>query len=378
MGGAIGAKVEVSLPGPTVARPCLAAVRPPQAAHPAAASPVPGLGRSALSSACLLAWRRWRRLVAPYREADFWHEAIKRLAVLRQAINAQVWQQLMADTPLPRRVPTLEEAWRELMYQPWIRPRANGRYVTLHDPMAEELPHRIIPLHDQDQQWQRQLWQLAMDIYSEMIEDLAPRLAEEQAALDRRLDATVRAGGEDHTPAPAETALVQAVVRFDAQKRELDHLTAARLFYQLMSDFELGCRMFLILFEDAARRTDFYSQELFALEMYRFLPGGIQRYALGDVVGKAIEEFRRWLPSEMPGLYREIGISIAAYLSWAEQQQMALELLNNLPMTDADGIERYRVNILRGNACMRIAGHVKEGESYFAAALGEARMLTSG
>ena len=66
--------------------------------------------------------------------------------------------------------------------------------------------------------------------------------------------------------------------------------------------------------------------------MYRFLPRGTQRYALGDVVGGVIEEFRRWLPAEMPGLYREIGISIAAYLNRAEQQQMAFDLLDSLPM----------------------------------------------
>jgi tetratricopeptide (TPR) repeat protein len=319
-----------------------------------------------------------RRLVAPYREGDFWHEAIKRLAVLRQAINVQVWQQLMADTPLPRHVPSMDEAWRELMHQPWIRPRSNGRYVTLHDAMAEELAHRIIPLHDQDQQWQRQLWQRAMDIYKEAIEDLRPRLDQEQTTLDQRLDATVRVGSDDRASALGEIALIQAVARFDAQRRELDQFTAARLFYQLLSDFELGCRMFLDLFEDAAHRTDFYAQELFALEMYRFLPDGTQRYALGDVVGKAIDEFRRWLPSEMPGLYREIGISIAAYLNWAEQQQMAFTLLNNLPMTDASTVETYRANILLGNACMRIAGHVKEGEPYFHAALEEARSLDSG
>ena len=28
-----------------------------------------------------------RRLVTPYREADFWHEAVKRLAVVRQSVN---------------------------------------------------------------------------------------------------------------------------------------------------------------------------------------------------------------------------------------------------------------------------------------------------
>jgi hypothetical protein len=318
-----------------------------------------------------------RSLVAPYRDSDFWHEAIKRLAVLRQAVNEQVWLRLMADTSLPRGVPTLEKAWRELMAQPWIRPRANGRYVTLHDAMAEELAHRILPLHDQDRQWQRQLWQQAIDAYSDLIDGLEPLLAEEQSNLQERLEAMLRAEGEDRTLASAETSLIQRVAQFDASRRELEQFRAARLFYQLLSDFELGCRMFLSLFGDATRRADFYAQELFSLQMYRFLPRGTQRYALGDVVGQMIDKFRRWLPSEMPSLYRDIGISIAAYLNWAEQQEMAFDLLNSLPMADASGIEKYRVNILRGNACMRIAGRVKEAQSYFEAALAEANELTS-
>jgi tetratricopeptide (TPR) repeat protein len=294
-----------------------------------------------------------RSLVAPYREADFWHEAIKRLAVLRQAVNVQVWQRLMADTPLPRGVSSLEKAWRDLMSQPWIRPRANGRYVTLHDAMAEELAHRIIPLHDQDRHWQHQLWRQAIDVYSGLIDSLGPQLDEEQAILDERLEA------------------------MGAVDSELEQFRAARLFYQLLSDFELGCRTFLTLFDDATRRADFYPLELFSLQMYRFLPSGTQRYALGDVVGEMIGEFRRWLPSKRPGLYRDIGISIAAYLNLAEQQQMAFDLLNNLPMDDASGIEKFRVNILRGNACMRIAGRVKKAQSHFEAALAEANLLTS-
>ena len=38
-----------------------------------------------------------RRLVAPYQGADFWHEAIKRLAIVRQPIAKNVWQRLMRD-----------------------------------------------------------------------------------------------------------------------------------------------------------------------------------------------------------------------------------------------------------------------------------------
>jgi hypothetical protein len=321
-----------------------------------------------------------RRLIAPYRETDFWHEAIKRLAVLRQAVNSDVWQQLMADRSLPRGVPTAAEAWRQLMDQPWVRPRANGRYVTLHDAMAEELAQRIIPMHDQDRHWRREQWGRAIGVYGGKIASLEPRLEAEQAALDERLrvlDATVRTEGEDRTPVPAETALIQDVARFDASKRELDQFRAALLFYQLMSDFEAGCRLYLSLFEEAERRADFYAQELLALEMYRFLPGGMQRYALGDVVGGVIDEFRRWLPAERPGLYRDIGITMAAYLIKDEQPEMAFALLHNLPMADASGVERYSAAILRGNACMRIPGWMRAGEPYFVAALEEATRLTS-
>jgi tetratricopeptide (TPR) repeat protein len=320
-----------------------------------------------------------RRLVTPYRELDFWHEAVTRLAVLRQAVNAHVWQQLMGDRRLPRGVPSLEEAWKELQRIPWIRPRANGRYVTLHDAMAEELAKRIIPVQDQDQRQRHELWDRAIAIYAEMIDDIAPRLDEEQRALDERLlllEERVQAEGE-RPPAATEIDFIQSVARLDADKRELDQFRTARLFYQLLSDFEAGCQLFLSLFEMAHRRGDFFFQELLALEMHRFLPGGVQRYTLGDVVGRAIAEFREWLPSQQPGLYRDIGTTMAAYLILDEQPEIAIELLDALPMTDTEGTQLYRIEILRGNAFMRIPGRVREAERHFRTALSEANLLTS-
>jgi tetratricopeptide (TPR) repeat protein len=321
-----------------------------------------------------------RRLIAPYREVDFWHESDKRLAVLREAVNSRVWQQLMADRSLPPGASTLEEAWSQLMRRPWIRPRANGRYVALHDAMAEELAHRIIPLHDQDQQWRHELWRRAVGIYREMIDELTPRLEAEQAALDewlRQLDTKVRAEGASRTSGMPEAAFIQDVARFDARKHELDRFKAAFLFYQLLSDFELGCQLFLNLFQEAERRADFNSQELLALEMYRCLPSGIHSYALGDVVGSVIEEFRRWLPSAAPQLYREIGISMAAYLIRNESPEDAFKLLDELPMLGADSKELFRIDVLRGNACMRIPGSVMDSEPYFMAALEKATQFAS-
>ncbi len=321
-----------------------------------------------------------RRLVTPYRELDFWHEAVTRLAVLRQAVNAHVWQQLMSDRRPPRGVPSLEEAWKELQRIPWIRPRANGRYVTLHDAMAEELAKRIIPVQDQDQRQRHELWDRAIAIYAEMIDDIAPRLDEEQRAMDERLrllDEGVQAEGQARPSPTAEIDFIQSVVRLDADKRELDQFQAARLFYQLLSDFEAGCQLFLSLFELADRRDDFFFQELLALEMHRFLPGGVQRYTLGDVVGRAIAEFREWLPSQRPDLYRDVGVTMAAYLILVEQPEIAIELLDALPMTGAEGTQSYRVEILLGNAFMRIPGRVRDAERHFRAALSEANLLTS-
>ena len=84
-----------------------------------------------------------RRLVTPYREVDFWHEAIKRLTVLRQGLDAEIWRLLMADYPLPPGV-RLEETWAILGQLPWIELRANGRTITLHDAVADELAARVI------------------------------------------------------------------------------------------------------------------------------------------------------------------------------------------------------------------------------------------
>jgi hypothetical protein len=84
-----------------------------------------------------------RRLVTPYRETEFWPEAVKRLAAVRQGVNAPIWQELMEDRELPPGTANWEQAWDQLLDIPWIRQRANRRFVTLHDAMAEVLARRV-------------------------------------------------------------------------------------------------------------------------------------------------------------------------------------------------------------------------------------------
>ncbi|HLX48037.1 MAG TPA: AAA family ATPase [Streptosporangiaceae bacterium] len=321
-----------------------------------------------------------RRLVTPYREADFWHEAVKRLAVVRQGMSQPIWERIMEDVPLPPEAADLGEAWRILLRRPWIRMRANGRLVTLHDGVAEELAQRIIPLHDQGGQWRRQLWKQASDIYREFSERFETLYRTKTAALASRfqgLDERLRIEGEPHPSAEEAESFIDAVEQLDADERELDQLVVTHLYYRLLSDREGGCQEFLQLFEKARDEHNVLFQELLAMEVQRFLPGGADPYAFGDVIGGAIDEFRDWLKYTRPDLHLDIGMNIAEYLVSNEQPQPAAEILEGLPSERADHAQRYRLALLRGNAYMRIPTQVHNGLQHFQQALGEAETLTT-
>ena len=307
-----------------------------------------------------------RRLVAPYRDVDFWHEAIKRLAVARQSANQEIWQQLMADKRLPPDVDSWQEAWQRLLRTPWIRPRANSRYVTLHDAVAEELGKRIIPVHDQDVRWRQELWKRAAAIYAHATRGPEQELAAEQAELDRQLRDLDQVPGRDdeaRRSAAAEGDFVARAAALEVRKRDLDQLKAAGLIYQLLCDFEAGCEQYLDWLEEAKRDRDVPFADLLTLEMQRLLPGKF-RYPLGDVIGDVVADFHRWLAAR-PRLHREIGLSTADYLIDRELPAAAKELLESLPDTDMEFAHSHQLSILLGNACMRIAGQARHGLAHF-------------
>jgi tetratricopeptide (TPR) repeat protein len=314
-----------------------------------------------------------RRLVAPYHEADFWHEALRRLAVVRESINQPVWEQIMADRPLPGDVASMAEAWQRLLEIPWIRPRANRRYVTLHDAVAEELALRLIPMHDQDKQWRRELWKQAEGIYAQLSGDLEAVLSGELTRLDESLHSwsvKPRTGGR---PSAEETRLIDRAAHLAAQRRELAQMKAVRLYYALLCDFSAGCQQFLDLLNQAMSDHQVLFQDLLAAEIQRFLPGGVHAHASGDVVGEVIDEFRAWLRSDAGReMYLEIGLSMADYLIRAEKPQQALSLLESLPKENTTAVQRYRLSNLRGNACMRIPTEFRHGWKHFDNALLEA------
>jgi tetratricopeptide (TPR) repeat protein len=317
-----------------------------------------------------------RRLVAPYHGTDFWHEAFKRLAVVRESIDGPSWWELMADRRSAEEIADMEAAWGELLQFPWIRPRANRHYVTLHDAVAEELAQRIIPLHDQDKQWRRQLWSHAERIYRKRIETRDQELSGDLARLDDVLHSwSGRQEPLDEDLTEEEREIIAEAARLEPQRRELSKIKAVRLYYELLSDFPGGCQRFLDLMGQAKETHDILFQNLLAAEIQRFLPGGAYSYALGDAVGEVIGDFHRWLAGDGKELHLDIGLSLADYLIKNEQPNVALTFLADLPEEGASPRQRYRLSNLRGNACMRIPGRVRDGREHFERALAEAASL---
>ncbi len=316
-------------------------------------------------------------LVAPYQAADFWHEAINRLASVRESVSQPIWQQLMADRQLPAGMNDFDQAWEALCAMEWIRPRANSRYITLHDAVAEELAQRVISMHDFDGRRRHQLWRKAAGLYADQISELENRIARKQPDVDRRLRALGASGRTEDGARDAhedEAAAIRAVAELDSLRQELNQLLAAHLFYQLLSDFYEGSQLFVRLLRQAGKEHDVLFEDLLAFQMQRFLPGGSDENPLRDTVGATINNFRKWLSAEGWECYVDVGLEMAVYFVEREQHDAALSLLSQLPVPP-DHERRYRLDNLQANACLRIPGRVRESGEHFQDALAEAGQL---
>ena len=312
-----------------------------------------------------------RRLLSPYRESDFWHEAVKRLAIVRQPVARAVWERLMSDLELPGPVRDLNEAWTWLLQLPWMRPRGDRRYVTVHDALAEELSQRLFPLHDRDQRWRHRIWRNAREIY----DALAATLEQQLDAETERLDAEFRTLDRLGSTGEIRSEVIDSTSALNTRLYELDQYRAAGVYYYFLTDFADACAELLSRYEHAEQVNDTYFQDLIVLYLQRFLPGGTPSDVFIDVVRLKLEEFRGWL-AERPDHYIALALLVARHLIETSQADAALRLLDNLPEA-TDHLQRHRINLLEGNACLRIPGKVREGREYFDRALARARELAT-
>jgi tetratricopeptide (TPR) repeat protein len=299
-----------------------------------------------------------RSVIIPYRESDFQHEAIKRLAVVRRRMNRVMWEALMADRH--KEVADWEIAWNDLLRQPWIRSRANSQFITLHDALAEELGYRIIPL--QGENWYRQQWKAMKETSADLITRRKPEIEQEQTSLDESLK-------EIHISEEEQRQLVDRVRQLDTRVRELDDLKAAYLYYQMLCDFQSGYQLFASQFDEATRQHEFRLRELLWMEMQRFLPGESVFDPSSDIVRPTIERFRQWLAGQPYAQY-EIGQRGAEYLVDSGRALEAEGRLSKLLEQFKGDLEKeYRLFNLRGNARMKIPSRIQEAEADFQEAL---------
>lgn len=295
-----------------------------------------------------------RRLVVPYRETSFWDEAIKRLAVVRRRVNEPIWERLMHDQPLPSGVANWHVAWERLLLLPWIRPRANRHYVTLHDALAEELARHIVPLQDKEGTWRREQWKAATRIYAELIENRERELDRAQAELDRDILREL--------PEEQQGALVRWTARLDAERRELDLLKATHFFYQMLCDFQTGCRQFIVLFDDATNRHQYRFRELLWLEMQRFLPGEKPFDPLEDAIKPVVEDFGKWFGEHRDMQYEIRKRGCQFLIDNGRPKEAVTRLDDLLGKFGGDPEKEYDLLDQRGIARMRTPGQVRLAE----------------
>ena len=222
-------------------------------------------------------------LLTPYKERTFWHEAILRLSILRQRMSLDVWKKIMEDVPFSVGVETWDVAWVEFKMLPWVRERADKRYVTLQDAFAEELAKRYVPKVDKNRNLRHALWVKADKVYSDLIGSKKKNLEKQPAFVDGRLLNLNR----------------------ESPSLDLHLLRAAGLHYKMLADQNMGSKLFLDLAETSFVNNQRELADFLILEIQRFLPGhnvGV----LEDVERQRLQDVQSWFddnPAELRSVF---------------------------------------------------------------------------
>lgn len=306
-----------------------------------------------------------RQLLVPYQKREFWKEAVLRLGVLRRMVSKDIWREIMRDRGLPEGFDNWDDAWRELLNFPWVRPRSNRRYVTLHDALAEELAKRIIPTSDKSKDWRRSLWNSAAEIYSKLIDDQKQKLRLEQNRIDGKLEsASLSVPG---------AGLVNEVLIADAHRLELELLQTIGFYYQTITNYAEGGQLFNTLFDRILDEHQYRFADLLWAEMQRFLPGQKPFDPLEDIIRPEVKSFQEWYQARPVAQY-ELVRRVTSYLIDRGEVQEAEKMLDRVWKVCKGNLEQeYHVLNLRANARIRIPGKSEDAKKDFKLALSRAK-----
>ncbi len=317
------------------------------------------------------------QLLLPYfEEGSFWNQAVLRLAIIRRQVSFDMWVSLVNDLDLPSNVNDFDEAWRYFLGLPWVRERADKKYITLHDALAEMLA-KVLPLHDPDGQWRMKLWIKAIDVCQEAISKLERSLVEEKAHFE---DLKLRLPGNllrqriniFHSEPYAQQEILDSAVGLDNQPTELLLLKTTCLHYKLLVDHKQGFNYFTKLFDeiiDKGRRYDF--GELIWATMQHFLPDDPAfSSVLKDVEQARIKVFQQEY-QQSAQLRFDIGSRGGALLSVIRPEDaevLLTKLLEDKEIT-CKSCWCYRLLVSRGKAYSRIKDKLQVARGDFEQAL---------
>jgi tetratricopeptide (TPR) repeat protein len=293
-------------------------------------------------------------LLTPYKERTFWHEAILRLSILRQRMNFQIWKTIMEDISLPEEVENWDNAWEIFKTLPWVRERANKRYITLQDAFAEELAKHYVPKVDKVGNLRHSLWQVAEETYDELINSRKIGLA----------------NPKDHEMLLVSENMKDARNFFDSESPylELYLLQTAELHYKMLADVENGSQFFISLSKEALGKSRRQLVDLLSLEIQRFLPGQ-SLGALNDVEHSRLGEIQDWLESHSETFFNVLDALFELRLSLGRPGQIKKYLVQRVDEWKEQNKQDVYIDSLIWLFTSTWREHPKKGRGYLYDAL---------
>jgi len=212
-----------------------------------------------------------RSLVVAYADAEPFRYFIRQLAHASRRINKEIFQTLIRFASNAE----AEAWWTELQTLPYIRKRAAGDYISVHDVLREFIFTYVIPVRDPDFSERQQINEKLIACYANI-------LAEAQRNLQKRkAEFTEAARRQDKPVEPRQSMtaddLAYLFTQIDALESKIWILQAEALHYQLIADLETGIESFVRQFDEAMTRRQFILRQRVAYEIKQWLAEGFIR-----------------------------------------------------------------------------------------------------
>jgi len=278
-----------------------------------------------------------KSLVVAYADTEPFRYFIRQFAHASRRVNKEIFKTL---------IPFRSEAdadlwWEKLQDLPYIRKRASGDYISVHDVLRELLFTYVIPMRDPDYSERKQINQKLISCYDKI-------LAEERRELQKReveFDDEARQQGGFVEQRKSMGNLTRLVTQKNALERKIWILQAEVLHYQLSADLVSGGQVFIEKFDDASKKRQLSLRQRLTNEIKPLVATGLIR-------ARVHEHF-------------EISCRLAGQEAEAGQAEEAIERVNELLKLYTDPAQKAQLLELRAGCKLGLEhGVAKAIEDY--------------